>query len=998
MRLFLSLFLLLFLANCYKNPTQNHLPPELQEALASIEIMDGFQIELIAAEPLVADPVAMEIDENGNLYVVEMHGYPLDLSRSGLIKQLRDTNGDGFPDESIVFADSLTLPTGIMRWRDGFLVTDAPHVLYLEDTDGDGRADTREIILTGFALSNPQHNLNTPRFELDNWIYLAHENAVTPFVHTEEFGDRGEPIRFPGHPDAPELGVNANGKAVRFKPDELQVEALSGKTQFGHTADAWGHRIYTSNADHLYHEVLTAPYLNMNPHLLISETTQDLPDHGAAAKVFPITENPNHQLLTDVGVITSSCGVTWYDGGAFGEPFERVTFVAESVHNLVHADVLEDDGASFTAKRLLEEKEFLASTDPWFRPVNFYVGPDGALYLLDYYRQIVEHPEWMSEEVNQSGALYNGADKGRLYRITPKSGLPMDWLGRLDLADRNEEELVKLLDHANGWYRRTAQRLLYQRSSEAAAPFLKALLKNARHAAAKPPALWLLRDLGQLDEPDLLTALNDPEAGVRENALKVLETRPDLLESAPDLKVDLLALQKDPSAKVRYQLLCTSALLPALEAEEAQRNILQQDIEDRWVSIVAIAAASGEEAGLLEWAETQLGAEASPGKETFFAHLGSTIANSGDRAAFQRLLQAPDDAWWKAAAFSGVSQLWRYRGATFALNQAEKEQLLRSFQAETPAEWRKTALELLAVTGLPSGQLLNRKRTEATAILNNPAAPSELKADAIRLLGLTGAPRDLLQQLLAEDQPELVQTAALQSLRNGADEQLAQWLLQEFGRFQPNVRSEAIQLFFAQPAMIHLLLDAIDSKQVSREDLGWRRTVRLMNYYDEDIRAHARRVLAINEDRKAVLQQYLPALELEGNAAKGKQIFERLCAVCHQIDGVEGIDFGPNLSTLRSRNPHSIVTEIINPNNSIADQYENWEITLKNGTNLSGILEQDNAQTMVLKQQTGERVTLEKSSIASAQKSALSAMPNGLENSISVEEMADLVAFIKGGE
>jgi putative membrane-bound dehydrogenase-like protein len=435
-----------------------HQPPKLstehQKALASLQVMEGFKVEMVAAEPLIADPVAMEVDEDGNLYVVEMHGYPLDVSGSGKVKLLKDTNNDGYPDKSIVFADKLKLPTGIMRWKKGFIVTDAPDVLYLEDTNSDGKADIRKKLLTGFALSNPQHNLNTPRFELDNWIYLGHESAVTPFVYKKEFGDKGSRITFPDQPTAPSLDQNANGHALRFKPDSYEFEELSGRTQYGHTADAWGHRLYTSNANHLYHEVLANQYLKNNPALLVSNATQNISDHGEAAEIYPITENPNHQLLTDVGVITSSCGVTWYLGGAFGEKFKNVTFIAEPVHNLVHADIIKDAGASFVASRLNEKSEFLASKDAWFRPVNFYVGPDGALYVIDYYRQIVEHPEWMSDEINRSGALYNGTDKGRIYRIVPEKGLPMNWLGKLNLSKKSSSELVRLLENENSWYRR----------------------------------------------------------------------------------------------------------------------------------------------------------------------------------------------------------------------------------------------------------------------------------------------------------------------------------------------------------------------------------------------------------------------------------------------------------------------------------------------------------------------------------------------------------------
>jgi len=379
--------LILLFFSCQHDKPQAGLSP--QDALKTFTLAEGFTIELVASEPMIADPVAMDVDEHGNIYVAEMHGYPLDTHGSGVIKQLTDTNGDGFPDKSTVYADSLVLPMGVMCWKKGIIVVDSPDVLYLEDTDHDGEADHKQILLTGFARSNPQHNANTPVFGLDNWIYIAHQGEVTPKVYIKEFGDVGSTLRFPEFPNAPTLPQNANGRSIRFKLEAKEIEMLSGESQYGQAFDPWGHLLGTSNANHLFHEVIAARYLQRNPNLRLASSIQMLPDHGDACEVFPTTLNPQHQLLTDVGVVTSSCGVTWYQGGLFSKPFDAITFIAEPVHNLVHADKLVDKGATFTAGRVYHRKEFLTSTDAWCRPVNFYTGPDGALYIIDYYRQII---------------------------------------------------------------------------------------------------------------------------------------------------------------------------------------------------------------------------------------------------------------------------------------------------------------------------------------------------------------------------------------------------------------------------------------------------------------------------------------------------------------------------------------------------------------------------------------------------------------------------------
>ncbi|MBT30763.1 MAG: dehydrogenase [Thalassobius sp.] len=989
------IFLSFLLFTCNSNQTsikENQQSPEI----ADMEIMEGFKIEPFAKEPLIADPVAMEIDEKGDIYVVEMHGYPLDLSKSGLIKKLIDTDGDGLPDKSEIFADSLQLPNGILKWKNGFIVTDAPNVYYLEDSDGDGKADIRETLLTGFALSNPQHNLNTPKFGLDNWIYLGHEPAITPYVYTDEFGDIGSNVKYLNTSTSPDLGENANGRMVRFKPESEELEALSGETQFGHTTDAWNHRIYTSNAEHLFHEVLAAEYIANNPNLLIRQAIQRIPDHGDAAKIFPITENPNHQLLTDVGLITSSCGVTWYDGGTFGDNFKNITFIAEPVHNLVHADIIEDKGASFNAKRLLENKDFLASKDPWFRPVNFYVGPDGSIYLLDYYRQIIEHPEWMSDEVNESGALYNGIDKGRIYKISPTNSKAEKWLSNLSLDKASPEELAKLLDNSNGWYRKTAQRLLFQNKEKFPVEAVKSILSNAKNPEAKIPAMWLLYDFDQITETDLKALLSDEVAGVRENAIKVIEKQSTSGKSiSPELKETLFALSNDSSDKVKYQLLCTSAFIDG--SEHVVNEILKQNLDDEWVAIAAIAVSAGKEASLLNYAIENFTSEKSTGKETFFANLAATIANAKNREGLNLIIHSTENAWWQAAALTGISNLWKYKSPSIALSVDDKLALVSMTSQEANPALGKATIELLQITGFPKGAATIGSIAKAEKSLKNSDADTLIKANAIALLSAYDPDKykpDLIE-IVKSSPSDYLKIEAIKALKNSPDEATVLAVIDVVPKLSEDVKPEAIELFMQDKPYIMLFLEAIDQNKISKNDLQWNRMVSLMNYEDDDIRGYARKLLSVNEDRKAVLQEYLPAIEMAGNVQNGKIIFEKLCKTCHQAEEVDGIDFGPNLATLKSRNPHSIVTEIINPNNSIADQYDLWEIELKNGSKISGIIDQDSPQQLTLKQMSGEKVVLQKENIVSQTKSKYSAMPNGLENGISVEEMADIVAFIK---
>src|SRR5678810_194840 len=277
----------------------------------------------------------------------------------------------------------------------------------------------------------PQYLVNRPIYGLDNWIYLAHEGIEESATY-KEFGDPGKDIFYPDAPNGSRLPVNASGRIVRFQPDVHALEETSGSTQFGQTFDNWGHHFLVSNANHIFQEVIANRYLKRNPDQLVGNATESLSDHEEACEVYPITKNPEHQLLTDVGVITSACGITAYQGGAFPDSFNHnLTFVCEPVSNIIHVDRLKDQGATFIASRVFEHKEFLASTDAWFRPVNMYIGPDGALYVVDYYREIIEHPDWMSKSEIESGKLYNGRDKGRIYRISATDAAPANWTSHL---------------------------------------------------------------------------------------------------------------------------------------------------------------------------------------------------------------------------------------------------------------------------------------------------------------------------------------------------------------------------------------------------------------------------------------------------------------------------------------------------------------------------------------------------------------------------------------
>jgi putative membrane-bound dehydrogenase-like protein len=968
------------------------------DAAATFEVEPGFQIELIAAEPLIADPVAMEIDENGNLYVVENHGYPLDKSRNSKVKLLRDTDGDGRMDKSTIFADSLMMPTGVMRWKNGIIVTDAPDVLYMEDTNDDGQADVIQRMLTGFALSNPQHNVNSPLLGLDNWIYIAHERTVGSEVYKGEFGDQGSEVHFPDRPEGVRLPQNANGRNVRIRPDTYELEMLASTTQYGHSFDVWGNHLLVNNSNHLMHSVLAAEYLNRNPDLVVSRSTSFPPDHGNAAEVFPITTTPDRQLLTDVGVMTSACGLVAYSGGAFPGAFNtNTTFVAEPVSNIVHADRLKANGSTFVASRVPEKKEFLASTDMWCRPVNLYIGPDGALYVVDYYREIIEHPEWLSDEVIQSGKLYNGADMGRIFRVSAVGSKKPSWTTELQLRHATDQELVEKLSEENIWWRRTAQRMLIDRRALKAVPNLIQMTTNARSAPGRLHALWTLEGLGQLKREQIENALEDTEAGVRVNAIKLAELH---LDEIPGIEERLMNLQDDPDPKVRFQLLCTLGFVDSPEASEVRNKLLFRDIRDEFVQIAALSAPSSQADALLSSVIARYQRDI-PAYGTLVENLAAMVAADKDSRNGYALLQNAtrlipgDSISWHVPALRGIARSFSMKSAS--LSSPQQKLLMEAFFEHEALPVRQACLQILQSAKRVDDTHMKRAMERARKIAGDSSASERVRALSINFLSLQNPERhaDFLKQLIESGESIPIQLAAIRTLNAVPDETITEFTMQKWSTLDPAVQDAALNSFMDKEPRVRILLKALEDGKVQPTTVGWQRSIRLMTQRNIELRNRARAFFENDDQRKKVIEDYSAALNLRGDLAKGREVYQRSCAICHQVKGANGIAFGPDLGTIQGWPASGIMANILDPNQSIAHGFDLWNIGLKNGESFQGVITSETPSSLTVRNASGEVKTIARDELASQKALNMSAMPVGLESQITHQDMADLLAFLR---
>ena len=501
-----------------------------EQSQAAMQISEDFKVEVFLKEPNVLSPVEMVWDEDGRLYVAEMLDYPDDpppgKPARSRIRLLEDVDGDGKYEKTTIFADQVLEVSGILPWKGGLFVTSAPDILYMKDTDGDGQADVRKVWYTGFPKVNPEARITNLRLGLDNWIYAANNGNDGKITALDQ----------PNHP-----AVLIRGADFRFNPVTGAFETASGPAQFGSSFDEWGHQFICNNTQHIRQVILPMNYAARAPLLEIPAYQQDISDHGQpSSPMFPLTgpqewrkqrtelrqqrydENGLHRKEYVGGYFTGASGSMVYTGDAWPAEYRNNVFVGDVSANLIHRDVLTSNGVAFKASRSKDGTEFLASKDQWFRPCNFANAPDGNLYVMDVYRLFIETPESIPEEIKKGMDFYAGDTMGRIYKIVSNAPRTQRNL-KPNLSKATTEELVKLLEHPNGWHRTTAQRMLVERQDKAAVPLLKQMAEQSHAPVGRLQTIYTLEGLSSLEEAMVLKTMKDAEPHLREHGLRLSE-------------------------------------------------------------------------------------------------------------------------------------------------------------------------------------------------------------------------------------------------------------------------------------------------------------------------------------------------------------------------------------------------------------------------------------------------------------------------------------------
>lgn len=545
------------------------------EALKSFSLVPGFEIQLVAAEPLIQSPVAMEFDHEGQLWVVEMSGYMPNPDgkgedrKVGSIVTLSDTDGDGTMDSRVVFLGGLQMPRALCLVDDGVLIAEPPNLLFCRDTNGDGVSDTREVVDDNYGSQvNPEHTANGLMKAMDNWIYSANHD-----------------IRY----------RRQNGKWLK--------EGTISRGQWGMSQDNFGRLYYNSNSDQLRVDLFPSAYLERNPNAgrLSGASYRTTADQT----VWPGRVNPgvnrgyqsqtlrdeNHTLAT----YTAASGPVIYRGANFPSGFLNNGFIPEPSANFIRRNILTEIHGTISAENAYFQSEFLTSTDERFRPVNLYNGPEGALYIVDFYRGLIQHriylTSYLRKQIEERG-LDNPVDCGRIYRVIA-SGTPLPAFR--PLSKNRPAQLVRALGNRNGWVRDAAQRLLVELGERAPLDAIQSAAVNQSSPLGRLHALWTLHGLDALDEAILKQSLMDPDAKVRSVSVRMSETFFRSGGERSSMFPHVMARQSDPAFEPKIQLAFSLGELPAAERVPVLTRMMLFGCDNEWLQNASLSSMNGAE-------------------------------------------------------------------------------------------------------------------------------------------------------------------------------------------------------------------------------------------------------------------------------------------------------------------------------------------------------------------------------------------------------------------
>ncbi len=940
-------------------------PSSPAEAMDQFHIAEGYKIEAIASEPLVTSPVAIEWDAEGALFVCEMRGYSEDREAGiSRITRLVDVDQDGKFDQQTIFADGLLWPTAVFPYQDGLFVADAPHVYFFRDTDGDGVADQKRIVLTGFSTSNVQGLMNSFRWGLDNRIHLAS-------------GTVGGKVRRAVDPES--SAIEVRGRDLAIDPRDDTFELTSGGAQHGMCFDDFGRKFVSSNSDHIQQVMYEDRYLARNPYLKAPAPRLSIAADGPQAEVYRDSPVEPWRIVRTrlrasgavpgivegggrpAGYFTGATGVTICRGDAFSSKMRGMAIIGDVGSNLVHRKRLVPDGVSQSAERIDEKSEFVTSEDIWFRPAQFANAPDGSLVIIDVSREVIEHPASLPPEIKSHLDLTAGRESGRLYRVTPENFIHR---ATPNIRGASTSQCVAWLDHPNAWHRETASRLLFERQDAAAIPELRKLARDGELPQGRLHAMATLDGMNALRTADLIQRLDDENPNVRRHAIRLSESRLDF-----DLRDAVLELVTDDDIEVRYQLAWTLGYLAPPRRTDALAALIRRDSDSRWMR-AAVLSSIGDDADDLLIGLLSDPSFRSVSDQQFLIELTPLIAPlSGPERALAAISTLPESDASLVVPIVGELMRGRAVSATDATtNQDASAQRLMDRMIEI---------------------LIQRVDEAGVPIQDRLAA-----VDACRY-GEYDRVRASLLEWIDIQHPAELQRRALTVMGSFRSERVAGDVIEAWPRLTPPLREIASEILFARPERILVVFGAINDEKISPGAIGKSRFQVAAKTKNAEVSRRATAVLNHfgTHQRQAVVDRYQSVLAMTGDVEAGRRGFAKHCSSCHKMEGV-GHEHGPSLASIHARGAETILVNVLDPNREVNPQYLNYVVLTLDGRTLTGMVISETATSVTLGRAGAATDTILRHDIEAMQSTGLSLMPEGIEESVDQTAMADIIAYL----
>jgi putative membrane-bound dehydrogenase-like protein len=960
-------------------------PAESQKAFT---VPPGFEVRLFAAEPDVVNPVAMTWDDRGRLWVVELYEYPLGAPKGTKPRDriiiLEDTDADGRADRRTIFADGLNLATGILYGDGGVYVGAAPELFFLKDTNGDDVADERKVILTGFGLEDRHELLNGFTWGPDGYLYMTHG----VFTHSK--------VKVP---EATEPGVTVNAAVARFHPRTKKFEVFADGTSnpWGVDFDRTGNAIISACVvDHLWHMAPGGIYIRQG----------GVPAHPYAYELLPSIVDHKHFRA-------AYCGVNVYQGNQFPAEWLGLVFMGNIHQSALNCDRLTPNGSSFKATA---EKDFLTTTDGWFRPISEQVGPDGALWVGDWYDK---YPCYQNARADPEGV---DRAHGRIWRVVwtgkePGKKVPSRPDVKMDLAKLTSRDLVKLLAHDNVWHRRTAQRLLTERRDNTVMGELQKLLMNGSSLDARLAAFWTLHTSGHLTDDTLVKASGDREPAIRAWTARFVGER-RVASQEDGALLAKLAADPDPTVRLAVAVACRqfvggsltvntpdgkgpdhANVASALDTLARQRGTGDDPLIPflLWTAGEPFVAADPKQA--LDWfAENGDATQPLAGKLLYktMRRICDLQQPAHMNLVVDFLQERPASAPLVASALNGLVD--GQKGKAIAPTKPTDE-FFQKFLASPRKDIADLAKQLGAAWGNAGAlQSMLARIGDAKASLNE-----RLKAvESARGMKNAAAARAPLFAAFTKGQPEPLMTEAVRAI--GAlynDDGTAREIVDHWKQFPPATRRAAADVLASRDRWASVLLSAIEGGAVPASDVS-ASAIRSITRSTADYGMLARRAGLIfgrvqdaDADKAKIIaakRKMILGVKAPPDLKKGHEVAQRTCLTCHKLHG-EGADIGPDLTGVGRSTLDALLANVIDPNQIIGRGYELVEAELKDGRTVSGRLAEENDTRIRLLSAGPKEDILARSDIANLRVSQLSLMPEGLEQ-MPDEDFRNLIAYI----